>query len=160
MMCQHSYSPHYLQDVIWVAKLSDGTLLREWDENGKETLFREIPLEKLEEFHLTGENFDYWLDCRSGVFVVGGRQYVFPLAGLDLKYGERLIHYKSAFTEFRRVKTYNYDGFGITDYTMGWKVTCGNFASQIIFLVPQKVFICRLTLLDLGKTVEWKVQVP
>ena len=159
-MSQRSYSPHYLQDVIWVAKLSDGTFLREWNENGKETLFREIPLEKLEEFHLTGENFDYWLNCRSGVFVVGGRQYIFPLAGLDLKYGEKLIHYKSACTEFRRVKAFAYDGFGITDYTMGWKVTCGNFASQVIFLVPQKVFNCRLTFLDLGKIVEWKLQVP
>jgi len=159
-MLNPSFSPYYPQDVIWVAKLSDGTLLREWDENGKETLFKQIPLGKLKEFHLLGEDFDYWLDCQTGVFVVDGRQYVFPLTGLGLSYGEQLIHYKDAFTELRRVKTHPYDGFGITGYNMGWKVTLGKFACQVIFSVPQKVFTCRLTLLEFDKVVEWKVKVP
>jgi hypothetical protein len=158
-MANLSFAPQYFQSVIWVAKLSDGTILREWSEDGKETLFKDIPKNRLKEFHLVGEGFDYWFDCSSGAFIVDGRCYLFPLSGLDLNYGDGLIHFKDAFTEMRMQKTHSYDGFNITGYAMGWSVTCGTAKVEVIFKIPEKAFFAKLTFLDLEKSVSWKVKV-
>ena len=158
-LTKRSFSPFYYQDVIWVAELLDGTLLREWNEDGTETLFKDIPKDKLVRFHLVSEHYDYWFNAKTGVFVVDGKRYVFPLAGKNLSYGQGLIHYKVAYQEFIRHKIHPYQGFGIASYQMGWKVTDGNVKCQVIFTVPRKEFEVQVTFLDIQKTVSWVVKV-
>ncbi len=158
-MSNLSYCPHYYQGIIWVAELQDGTLLREWSNEGKETLFRDIPQNKLKKFHFIGENIDYWFDCQTGNFVVDGKTFVFPLTGQDLKFGEGLIHFKGGEQEFIANKMYPYQGFNISGYSMGWKVTQENLKVQVLFSLPRKEFDIEVTFLDLQKTVSWKVKV-
>lgn len=156
-----SYSPLYPQKIIWVCEYKDNTILREWDDDGKGHMFNEIDKSKLKSFHLVSAEFDYFFDCWSGIFTVDGREFVFPLAGLDnVNYGEGLIHYKNACTEFVPVqrKTHKYDGFEITGYEMGWKVTYGGMKSQVIFSLPQKVFNIEITFLEIPKIVGWKIK--
>jgi hypothetical protein len=159
-MAESSFSPYYVQKIIWVAELDDGTMLREWDENGRETLFKDIPLKRLKRFHLVSEDFNYWFDCDSGIFHVDGREFIFPLAGLGLNYGEGLIEFKEATTEFipPALKTHPYDGFHLLGYQFGWKVTYGGMKSQVILNLPEKVFEVELTFLDIQKTVYWKLR--
>lgn len=156
-----SYSPVYTQSVIWVCRFTDGSLLREWEDSGKEHLFKEIDRAKLKEFHLVSATFDYYYDCQTGIFKVDGREFVFPLAGLGLAYGEGLIHFKEACTEFVSAyrKRSEYDGFEIVSYEFGWKVTSGNTKSQVIYNVSTKSFSVELTFLDLQKTVSWSVKI-
>jgi hypothetical protein len=156
-----SYSPLYQQDVIWVAEYNDGTILREWDDSGKEHLFKEIEKFRLRKFHLVSADSDLFFDCHTGVFNIDGLYYVFPLSGLDLKYGEGLIHYKDAFTEFvsAHAKTNDYAGFSIGSYEFGWKVTQGNFKSQVIYNTSRRTFYCELTILDLQKTISWTIKI-
>jgi len=154
-----SYSPFYNQNIIWVAEYNDGSLLREWDDSGKEHLFKEIDRDKLRKFHCISSNFDYFINCDSGVFTIDNREFVFPLTGLDLNYASGLIHYKEAFTEFKSRPTHSYDGFSIASYHVGWKITSGNLKSQIVFNVTEKVFTIELTFLDLQKTIKWKLKI-
>lgn len=160
-----SFSPKYFQSIIWLCELENGTTLREWNDDGTQFLFKDIPKEKLKRFHLIGKigdtSIDYFFDCKTGIFTVDGREFVFPLAGLDdVNYGEGLIHYKSACTEFVPIqrKTHEYDGFEITGYEMGWKVTFGGMKSQVIFSLPQKVFNAEITFLEIPKTISWKLK--
>lgn len=156
-----SYSPLYKQDIIWVAEYSDGSLLREWDDDGKSHLFNEINKKRLRKFHLVSVEFDYFFDCKTGIFTIDGREFVFPLAGLDnINYAEGLIHYKNACTEFVPVqrKTHKYDGFEIIGYEMGWKVTFGGMKSQVIFSLPEKAFNAEVTFLEIPKTIRWKLK--
>lgn len=150
-----SYSPLYNQNTIWVAEYKDGSILREWDEDGKVHAFKEINKAELAKFHLISEKFDYFFDCSTGVFNVNGREFVFPLAGLPLNYAEGLIQFKDASTEFvpEFLKTSDYDGFEITSYNFGWKVTYGNVKSQVIFSLPEHAFKIEMTV-D-GKTIIW-----
>jgi hypothetical protein len=156
-----SYSPLYQQDVIWVAEYFSGELLREWDDSGKEHLFSEIEKFRMKKFHLVSADFDYIFDCKTGVFNIDGMQYVFPLAGLDLKYGEGLIHFKEAFTEFvpAPLKTGDYDGFTIASYEFGWKVTHENLKSKVIYNTKNRTFYCDLTILDLQKSISWAMKI-
>lgn len=156
-----SYSPKYHQDVIWVAEYSDGSLLREWDDSGKEHLFREIDRNKLRKFHLISSDSDSYFDCQNGVFTIDGIKYAFPLAGENLNFAEGLIHFKNATTEFvsanKRISEYS--GFEINGYEMGWKVSHDNIKSQVIFSLPQKVFTVEVTFLDLQKTISWSLKI-
>lgn len=158
-MTKLSFCPYYHQDTIWVAEGLDGTILREWDDEGKETPFKDIPKDKLKRFHLVGEGFDYWFDCQTGIFVVDGKRYIFPLAGEELNYGKGLIHFKTAYQELVRNKIHPYQGFKIAGYQMGWKATKGNIKSQVIFSLPQKEFEVQVTFLDIQKTVCWKLRI-
>lgn len=155
-----SYSPLYKQDVMWVAVLDDGSTLREWDDDGKSHSFNEIDKSKLRKFSLISEKFDYFIDCQTGLFHIDNREFVFPLAGLNLKYGEGIIHYKDASTEFvsSHVRRNAYDGFEIASYHMGYKVSHDNIKSQIIFNVISKVFEMELTFLNIQKTIKWSVK--
>jgi len=155
-MSKLSFCPLYLQEIIWVAETNDGTLLREWDDNGKETMFKDIPKKDLAKFHLVGEGIDYYFDCQNGEFVVDGKVYVFPLCGEGLDYGEGLIHFKVASQEFVPNGKNNYVGFSIQGYQMGWKVTKNNMKCQVIFTIPDKIFDVQLTFLDISKTIKWK----
>ena len=156
-----SYTPLYNQTVIWIAGYDDGSILREWDDSGEEHSFNEIDKKKLRKFYLISANGDCYFDCKTGVFRLDGRDFVFPLAGLDLNYAEGLIHYKEAFTEFvsAHAKKHEYDGFEIGSYNMGWKVKYNNLKSQVILTLPEKIFSVELTFLDLNKTVSWKVKI-
>lgn len=157
-MSKLSFSPYYYQGIIWVAELLDGTVLKEWNEQGKETPFKDIPKDKLKRFYLIGENANYFFDCQTGIFYIDGRQFVFPLSGLPLNYGEGLIHFKEASDEVK-TKKFNYDGFSINGYQIGWKVTSDKIKSQVIFSIPQKIFYIEVTFLDIYKTAKWSVKV-
>lgn len=156
-----SYSPLYKQEVLWVAEYLDNSILREFDDDGKPHLFKEIDKSKLKKFHLISADNDYFFDCKTGVFTIEDKNYVFPLAGMNLSYAEGLIHFKNACTEFvpEHLKTHTYDGFEITDYEFGWKVTHGNIKSQVIFSFAEKSFRVEITFLDIQKTVSWKVNI-
>lgn len=156
-----SYSPKYHQDVIWVCEFLDGSILREWDDNGKEHPFNSIDKSRLKKFHLISKDFDYYFDASNGIFTIDGIRYAFPLAGENLNFAEGLIHFKSATTEFVSVnrKTSDYDGFEITGYEMGWKVSHDNIKSQVIFSLPQKVFTVEVTFLDLQKSISWSLKI-
>lgn len=158
-MVDLSYSPSYQQSVIWVAEYDDGSLLREWDDSGKENSFRNIDKSKLRKFHLVSESFDYYFDCQTGVFTINDIKYVFPLAGEKLNFAEGLIHFKDATTEMVLGKKREYDGFEINGYEFGWKVTHDNIKSQVIFELPSKIFIIEITFLDLQKTILWKINI-
>ncbi len=157
-MVNLSYSPLYHQSVIWIAEYNDGTLLREWDDSGKESLFSAIDKSKLRKFHLVSANFDYYFDCQTGVFTIDGIKYVFPLAGQKLNFAEGLIHFKDATTEMVFRKSREYDGFQINGYEMGWKVSQGNIKCQVIFNTS-KVFNVDLTFLDEQKSFSWKLKI-
>ena len=157
-----SYSPHYKQDIIWICEYNDGSFLREWTDSGEENPFSSIDKSKLRKFHTISSNFDYFINCQTGVFTVDGKQYVFPLCGLDnVNYADGLIHYKDAFTEFvsARCKHGDYDGFAIMGYEMGWKVIKDNIKSQVVLHLPSKVFEIQVTILDLQKTIKWNFKV-
>ena len=156
-----SYSPIYMQPIIWVAKLTDGSLIKEWDDQGNVFAFRKLDKSKIIEFHMVSKDFDYFFDCKTGIFIIDSREFIFPLAGADLSFNEGLIEYKEASTHFipANLKTDDYDGFGIDSFNFGWKATYGNIKCQVIFSLPDKIFTVDLTLLDLQTTVSWKVQV-
>ena len=160
-MAELSYSPHYTQKIIWVCGYNDGSILREWDDSGKEHPFREIDKNKLRKFHLISADSDSFFDCQTGVFTVNEKQYVFPLAGEGLAYAEGLIHYKDATTEFmnEKLKLGQYDNFEIMGYEMGWKVIKDNVKSQVVLHLPSKVFEVQVTFLDLQKTIKWNFKV-
>jgi len=158
-MTKLSFCPHYLQEIIWVAELKNGKLIREWEDDGKEKLFKDIPLDELKKFHLIGEGIDYFFDCKTGEFVVDRKTYVFPLCGEKLNYGEGLIHYKEASQEFMPHGRNDYSGFRINGYQIGWKVIKDDIKCQILFTIPDKIFNIQLTFLDINKTVKWKIMV-
>ena len=160
-MANLSYSPQYHQSMIWVAEYNDGSILREWDDSGKESPFKDINKDKLRKFHLISADSDSFFDCQTGVFSIDGKQYVFPLAGEALAYSEGLIHYKDATTEFvnEKLKHNLYDNFEIMGYEMGWKVIKDNIKSQVILHLPSKVFEIQVTILDLQKTIKWNFKV-
>jgi len=155
-MTKLSFCPSYLQEIIWVAETKNGTLLREWNDDGKETLFKDIPKKDLAKFHLVGENLDYYFDCKTGEFIIDGKIYNFPLCGENLEYGEGLIHYKTAHQEFIPNGKNDYKGFRISEYQLGWKVIKDNMKCQVIFTIPGKIFDVQLTFLDINKTVKWR----
>jgi hypothetical protein len=156
-----SYSPIYFQPIIWVAKLLDGSIIREWDDEGKVTPFKSLDKSKLAEFHMISKDYDYFFDCKTGIFVADGREFIFPLAGSNLPFNEGLIEYKEASTHFvpAVLKTDDYDGFGIDSFNFGWKITYGNIKCQVILSLPEKVFTVDMTLLDIQKTITWKVKI-
>jgi len=156
-----SYSPLYNQEIIWVCEFFDGTLLREWDDDGKEHSFREIDKSRLKKFHLISQDSDSFFDCQNGIFTVDAKQYVFPLAGEALAYAEGLIHYKDATTEVmnQHLKVTEYDNFEIMGYEMGWKVTKDNIKSQVVLRLPSKTFEVQITFLDLQKTIKWNLKI-
>jgi hypothetical protein len=160
-MANLSYSPQYHQSVIWVAEYNDGSILREWDDSGKECPFKDINKDKLRKFHLISADSDSFFDCQTGVFTVNDKQYVFLLAGEGLAYAEGLIHYKDAATEFvnEKLKRNLYDNFEIVGYEMGWKVVKDNVKSQVVLHLPSKVFEVQVTFLDLQKTIKWNFKV-
>jgi hypothetical protein len=155
-----SYSPLYNQNTIWIAQYNDGTFLREWDENGNVHPFNEIDKSRLDKFHFYTEDNVYTFDCKTGIFMVDGREFVFPLAGMPLDFAEGLIQYKDASTEFiaPHLKTSAYDGFEIHSYNMGWKVTSGNIKSQVVLSLPNREFNVQITILDKDVTLNWKVK--
>jgi hypothetical protein len=150
-----------MQNTIWVAEYNDGSLLREWDDDGNVHLFKDIIKEKLSRFHLVSVDADYVFDCKTGIFSIDSREFVFPLAGMSLNFAEGLIQYKEASTEFIPVyaKNSDYDGFEIQSYNFGWKVTHENLKVQAVFSLPEKVFTIEMTILDIQKTLIWKVKV-
>ena len=157
-----SYSPKYAQSIMWVCQYNDGSILREWDDDGKSHSFNEIDKSKLRKFNLISKDSTCFFDCQTGVFTIDGKQYVFPLCGLEnVNYADGLIHYKDAFTEFvsARCKHGDYDGFAIMGYEMGWKVIKDNVKSQVVLHLPSKTFEIQVTFLDLQKTVKWNFKV-
>lgn len=156
-----SYSPKYTQNIIWVAEYNDGSILREWDEEGKAHAFSEINRSKLKRFHLISKDSDYYYDCTTGFFNIDGREFIFPLAGSNLNFAEGLIQYKDASTEFipEFMKDTPYDGFEILSYNFGWKVANKDVKCQVILHLPERNFTIELTMLSVQKTFIWNIKV-
>ena len=150
-----------MQEYIWVVRNEDGSFIREWDDEGKIFPFRKLDKSKISEFHMVSKDEDFYFDCKTGIFVAAGREFIFPLAGMALPFNEGLIEYKDASTHLipASQKVDDYDGFNIDSYNFGWKITYGNVKSQVILSLPEKVFKVEFTLLDLQKTVSWEVRV-
>jgi hypothetical protein len=156
-----SYSPLYHQEFMWVAIYNDDSILREWDEDGKVHNFNEIKQTQLKTFHLISAEKDYFFDCKNGIFSIDGREFIFPLSGMELPFGEGLIQFKEASTEFvpAVLKESAYDGFEIESHNFGWKATNDKLKVQVIFTLPERIFTVEMTMLDLYKTVQWKVKI-
>jgi len=156
-----SYSPLYKQEFMWVAIYNDDSILREWDEDGKVHAFNEINQPQLKSFHIISAEKDYFFDCKTGIFVADGREFIFPLAGMELSFGEGLIQYKEASTEFvpNVLKESDYDGFEIASHNFGWKMTHDKLKVQVVLALPARVFTVEMTMLDIHKTINWKIQI-
>jgi hypothetical protein len=160
-----SYTPMYFQPIIWVAELENDEVLREFDDDGESHhAFIQLERNKLRKFHLISRNFDYFVDCKTGVFNLNGLQFIFPLACTDLNFKEGLIHYKQASTHFVSRPEGPYDGFGIQSFNIGWHVKNNDLAVKVILILNienypliQKLFDVEMTLLDLQKKYSWNI---
>jgi len=109
-------SPKFINKYIrpyWRVDYIDGRSILEIKEDGSERDFKEIDLKLVKQVHIIGrgdvqyltpeynvflkqKKFDYFLDCRDGVFYFGDSFRKFFCSDLHLEYNRGLILYKEA----------------------------------------------------------------
>ena len=98
----------------WLSIYEDKTTLNQFDEDGKEHLFKEIEESKLKEFALFHNEKVISLFPKQGVFGINGLIYKTDLSEQDLDY--RLIHFS------RRRKIMGPKGNNENEYFVGFQV--------------------------------------
>jgi len=98
------------QNVIWYAQFKDGSIIKEYDDNGKETLFTEILDRRSDIVYFALQdlknNRSYGIELNSGSFILQGLPinigkdvggYIMNFTHLkDIDYSSGLIQYKAA----------------------------------------------------------------
>jgi hypothetical protein len=135
----------------WRVDYIDGSSLTEILEDGSERDFKEINLAQVKQLHIIGrgnvqfltpeynviirqKKFDYFLDCRDGVFYFGDKFKSFLCSDLKLPYNKGLILYKEASVP---IPTGSLEGMPpleprIEAICFGYKVKFGNKKYQVI----------------------------
>lgn len=140
------------QPIVWFAKYFDNTLLEEFEEDGKENMFKNIDLGNLKEFGLYGGNVRMWFDTRDGMIhifhpqiQIGLRFFIettdhemIKLCFRDDKYND-IIQYKH-FTQFFNLAGQMFgvdeDGRSIPDqFFMGYKLKADTKNGDLNFTV-------------------------
>lgn len=69
-----------MQPVIWIVQLNDGSVIQEFDKDGKETVFNEDVLKRRNDFRYIGlvdvvNDLSYSIDLQNGKFILRGQAF-------------------------------------------------------------------------------------
>ena len=130
---------------MWVAFLNDGTTITEFNPDGTENLYKELPREKITHFGLIqGQRSSYFIDLKNGIFHLKDHR-LNKSTNIILPYGNKAVpvcgegvryafhHFKQAHQDFN-IAFKPQGGVIIEKFLLGWSAwkTLPNIGNRFV----------------------------